>query len=203
VAESNEAKPRVVVIAGPKGAGKSTVAATVLPAVGIRHFVNADVIARGLSAFAPETVALDAGRVMLARLGDLAARGESFAFETTLGSRTHARRLSALKAAGYSVELLYVWLPSVELAVSRVASRVQSGGHDIPEETVRRRYARSAGNLLSLYLPICDRSELFDNSHPSEPRPIASGGAGTGIIVADAVAWEQLGGAARHGAQTD
>ena len=133
--------PKVVVLAGPNGVGKSTSAAKLL--LGTFHvdeFVNADAIAQGLSAFAPDRVAIEAGRVMLHRLKELAAQRASFAFETTLASRSYAPWLQNLKTTGYEVHLLFLWLPSAEMAVARVAERVCAGGHDVPEATIRRRY---------------------------------------------------------------
>jgi predicted ABC-type ATPase len=119
----------VIVLAGPNGAGKSTAAPYLLRgALGVTEFVNADVIAQGLSAFAPEAVAVAAGRIMLARLRELASKRVSFAFETTLASRSFAPWLASVVAGGYSFHLLYLWLPSADLAVSRVADRVRFGG---------------------------------------------------------------------------
>lgn len=124
-----EPRPNVVVIAGPNGAGKSTVAPLLLPAtLGVQEFVNADVIARGLSAFNVEGAALAAGRVMVTRLRDLARQGTSFGFETTLASRTFAPWLAGLKAERYAFHLVFLWLPSVDMALARVADRVSGGG---------------------------------------------------------------------------
>ena len=127
--------PTIVVIAGPNGAGKSTTAPVLLnEMLGLREFVNADVIAQGLSAFAPENVALQAGRLMLARLRQLAEARKNFAFETTLASRSFAPWLREQRAAGYALYLLFLYLPSPEFAVRRVAERVKLGGHDVPEK---------------------------------------------------------------------
>lgn len=157
--------PVVVVIGGPNGAGKTTISRAVLAeTLGITEFVNADTIAAGLSAFEPERAALAAGRVMLARLRDLAAARADFAFETTLASRTFAPWLAGLAADGYEVHILYVWLRTPGLAVRRVRARVREGGHGIPEEVVRRRYTRSASNLFRLYLPLASTWRLYDNS---------------------------------------
>lgn len=158
-------RPTVVVLAGPNGAGKTTCAAALLPVdLNIRQFVNADTIAAGLSAFAPETVAVAAGRVMLRRLGELARERQSFAFETTLSSRSFAPFLRRLKADGYHVHLIYVWLRSPGLALQRVAARVSQGGHSVPDETIRRRYRRGLANFLQLYRPLADDWMLCDNS---------------------------------------
>ncbi|MBX3244353.1 MAG: zeta toxin family protein [Acidobacteria bacterium] len=155
--------PDVVVIAGPNGAGKSTLAPALLrDTFGITEYVNADVIAEGLSAFAPENAAIDAGRAMLTRLNELTDARQDFAFETTLATRTYARRLKALQTIGYNVCIIYLWLSSDDFAVERVKARVLSGGHNIPEETIRRRYEQSLKYLFELYIPIADSWKIFD-----------------------------------------
>jgi predicted ABC-type ATPase len=157
--------PAVVILAGPNGAGKTTCAAALLPVdLHIRQFVNADTIAAGLSAFAPETAAIQAGRVMLDRLAELARERQSFAFETTLASRSFAPFLRRLKEEGYRLHIIYVWLRTPELAVQRVAARVSQGGHSVPESVVRRRYGRGLRNFLRLYRPLADSWVLCDNS---------------------------------------
>ena len=134
------ATPLVIVVAGANGAGKSTAAPVLLrDTLGVTEFVNADTIAAGLSAFRPESVSIAAGRIMLSRMRRLAAARATFAFETTLGSRSFAPWLAGLQRKGYRVHLLFLWLNSAELAVSRVAERVRLSGHDVPAETVRRR----------------------------------------------------------------
>ncbi len=163
--------PNVVIIAGPNGAGKSTIApALVQRLLGIDTFVNADVIARGLAGFDPESVAVQAGRVMLERLRNLAAQRADFAFETTLASRTFAPFLKRLVEQGYGMRLVYVWLNSPDLCVSRVAARSRSGGHFVDEATVRRRYVRSLLNFFNLYQPLADDWRVYDNSGGDEPR---------------------------------
>lgn len=187
-----EQLPAVIVIGGPNGAGKSTCAAEFLPhEFDVRQFVNADVIASGLSAFAPETVALHAGRIMLARLDELAAQRQDFAFETTLSARTHARFLRRLQAEGYRVEVYYVRLESPDLAVLRVAARVRRGGHAIPEETIRRRYWRGLVNLMELYRPPADSWVLCDNSG-EELRIIARGKAGEPSEIEDERVYSEI-----------
>jgi predicted ABC-type ATPase len=129
------------VLAGPHGAGKSTAAPALLHGVlGVTEFVNADDIARGLSGFNIEGAALAADRVMLARLRELARQRISFAFETTLASRSFVPWLSAMKRDGYSIDMVFLWLPSADFAIDRVADRVRMGGHSVPAETIRRRY---------------------------------------------------------------
>jgi predicted ABC-type ATPase len=167
----------VIVLGGPNGAGKTTSSKEVLPhELHLRQFVNADVIASGLSGFAPETVALQAGRIMLQRLEELAAAREDFAFETTLASRSFAPFLRRLKADGYFVHLLFVWLRAPELAVERVADRVSRGGHHIPTDVIHRRYERGIVNFWSLYRPIADAWIWCDNS--GEQRVVVARGSG-------------------------
>lgn len=168
-------KPRIVILAGPNGAGKTTVSKYLLPDVfEIEEFVNADRIAAGLSVFSPESVAFEAGRIMLRRLRELAAGNVNFAFESTLSSRTFARFLTRCKAQGYTVHIFYVALPSPELAVNRVALRVKLGGHNIPQADIERRFQRSLHNFYSLYLPLADRWIVLDNA-TGTLEPIAHG----------------------------
>jgi len=149
--------PDVIVISGPNGAGKSTLAPHLLrDALGIVEFVNADTIAQGLSAFAPELAAIQAGRIMLRRLDELSESNHNFAFETTLSSLSFARRITIQQSKGYRVQLIYLWLNAAELAVARVKERVRMGGHDIPDETIRRRYERGRRNFLDIYQPLVD-----------------------------------------------
>jgi predicted ABC-type ATPase len=186
-------KPRVVVLAGPNGSGKSTSAARLLRgALGVDEFVDADVIARGLSGFAPERVAMAAGRIMLRRLKDLAAARAHFAFETTLASRTFAPWLADLKAVGYRVHLVYLWLPTADMAAARVAERVRSGGHDVPEDTIRRRYRAGWANFCKLYRPLADSWQVFDNGTVGKPRLIAAGQGRRTKVVRNRPLWERI-----------
>jgi len=173
-ATATPSMPRVVVLAGPNGAGKSTHAEIILDALGIGTFVNADHIARGLSGRNTDSVALEAGRIMLNRLRDLANERSDFAFESTLSSRTFAPLLRRWKSQGYSVAIYYFSLSSPQLAVRRVRLRVALGGHDVPADVVQRRYARSLHNFLTLYIPLADEWTLFDNSQPGKARQVAS-----------------------------
>jgi predicted ABC-type ATPase len=167
-------QPHVIVIGGPNGAGKSTIAPLILrDYLAIPDFVNADQIAAGLSAFNPEGAAFEAGRIMLRRLDELAQSGQSFAFESTLSSRSFAHFLSTLKQQGYRVDVCYVWLHSAALAKERVKLRVQMGGHHIPPEVIERRYLRSIHNFKNLYLPLADAWSVFDNSIQAKPKLIA------------------------------
>lgn len=156
---------KVIVIAGPNGAGKTTFAREFLPnEAGCPVFVNADLIAAGLAPFAPETAAVQAGRLMLQELARHFAARESFAFETTLAGRGHVHHIRAWQAAGYRVKLLFLQLDSAEEAIARVAQRVRQGGHDIPEATIRRRFAAGRANFERLYAPLVDAWALYDNA---------------------------------------
>ncbi len=156
--------PNLYVIGGANGSGKTTVALSVLPSIlGVFEYVNADAIAAGLSPLNPESMAIQAGRLMLERLQTLVNSGVDFAFETTLAARTFAPLLRDYKAKGYTINLIYFWLRSPDLAIERVARRVASGGHSIPEDVIRRRYDRGRRNLIELYLPLCDSWIVYDN----------------------------------------
>ncbi len=156
---------RIVIIAGPNGAGKTTFAREFLPnEAGCPIFVNADLIAAGLSPFAPEVVALKAGRLMLEAIAEHVAKGESFAFETTLSGLTYARMVPRWRQAGYAVKLIFLSLPDAEMALVRVASRVAQGGHAVPEATVRRRFALGIENFHRRYQSLVDSWLLYDNA---------------------------------------
>lgn len=171
----NEEKPQVIVIAGPNGAGKSTLAPVLLrDTFGLLEFVNADTISAGLSAFNAEAVALDAGRVMLTRLRELAASKQNFAFESTLATRSYAPWISCLIEDGYEFHLLFLWVSTVRLAIQRVSDRVRDGGHSVSETVIRRRYARGLRNLFELYAPLADTWSFYDNSGTS-PLLLATG----------------------------
>lgn len=158
------AEKKIIIFAGPNGAGKTTFAQTFLPAeAGVPLFVNADLIAAGLSPFDPDAVALRAGRMMLSEIDSHAADGRSFAFETTLSGHTYLRRIDAWRAAGYTVELIFLSLGSAEEAISRVAMRVRQGGHRVPPEVIRRRFESGMRNFLDVYRYRVDVWQLFDN----------------------------------------
>ncbi len=156
------------------------------------HYVNADVIAQGLSGFNPDGVALQAGAIMLKRLHDLAAAGKSLGFETTGASRSFAPWLRGLKQDGYHIYIYYFWLPSAEMAMARVAERVRGGGHSVPEETIRRRYELGLRNFFRLYRPLADMWEVVDNSSYTAPRVIARGDSSGDATVEDARVWKKL-----------
>ena len=153
------------IIAGCNGAGKTTASFTILPEIlKCKEFVNADEIAKGLSPFQPEKVAFEAGRIMLERINILLKSNENFAFETTLASKTYKSKLLWAKENGYIIKLLFFWLPTIDMAIERVAVRVSEGGHNIPNEIIARRYKRGIENLFKIYIPLCDEWIVFDNS---------------------------------------
>lgn len=154
--------PNLYVIGGANRSGKTTVSMSLLPILDCFEYINADAIAAG-SPLNPESMAVQAGRLMIERLRALSDSGSDFAFETTLASRTFAPFLRGCKIKGYTVNLIYFWLQTPELAVG-VARRVASGGHSIPEEVIRRRYERGLRNLTSLYLSLCDGWMVYENS---------------------------------------
>jgi predicted ABC-type ATPase len=180
--------PRVVVLAGINGAGKTTASQWILRDVlKIPTFVNADAIARGLNGLNPEGEAIRAGRIMLEQLKDLATQRKDFAFETTLAARTYAGWLESLRVIEYEVHLYYYWLDSPNLAITRVAQRVRAGGHFIPDETIRQRYSRSVRNFFDLYRPLADVWEVYDNSHGQ--RHLIAIGMGTEEVIGDQERW--------------
>jgi predicted ABC-type ATPase len=161
-------RPRCIVIAGPNGSGKTTFAREYLPKVaGVIQFVNADLIAQGLSPLDPRSAALAAGRVLLRRVNRLAAARVDFAFETTLSGLAYARQLKAWKADGYVIEIAYLRLKSPRLALRRIAVRVRQGGHDVPRADVLRRFVRGWDNFQRIYRLLADEWAIYDNSDAS------------------------------------
>lgn len=157
--------PNLFVIGGCNGAGKTTASYVMLPEMlDCKEFINADEIARGLSPFQPESVSIDAGRIMVKRMETLLEQKKDFAIETTLATKSYVRFIKRAQEQGYFVTLLYFWLNSPELAISRVEDRVRFGGHNVPEDVIRRRYKAGARNLFTLYTPICDYWVVIDNS---------------------------------------
>jgi predicted ABC-type ATPase len=155
---------RIVIIAGPNGAGKTTFAREFLPTDAVLpNFVNADLIAAGLSPFAPDLAAFKAGRIMLETIADYARRGESFSFETTLSGLTYAQMIPVWRSSGYVVKLIFLSLPDVEIAIERVTTRVIQGGHNVPEEVIRRRFSHGIANF-ERYKVLVDSWQLYDNS---------------------------------------
>ena len=180
------------IIAGCNGAGKTTAAYNIMPHVlNVAQFVNADEIARGLSPFNPESVAIEAGRIMLNRIDELLDQNKSLTIETTLATRSYASLIQKAHQKGYNVILLYFWLNSPELAIERVATRVRNGGHNIPADIIRRRYNKSICNLFRIFLPICDVWNIYDNS--DNPRKAIASGVGKDIFkITDIDIFNQL-----------
>ena len=159
---------KIIIIAGPNGAGKTTFAEEFLPKeANCPIFVNADLIAAGLSPFDPARVAFKAGRLMLAEIYEHSQRGESFAFETTLSGRGYARMIRAWREDGYTVKLFFLRLVSLELAIARVRQRVKLGGHDVPVPTIRRRFAAGWRNFREIYQPLVNEWAIYENSGSS------------------------------------
>jgi predicted ABC-type ATPase len=175
--------PVLFIIAGCNGAGKTTASYTILPELlNIKEFVNADEIARGLSPFQPEKLAIEAGRIMLGRIRSLISQRTDFAFETTLASRSFVALIDEAKQAGYKVNLLYYWLDDVDLAIERVRVRVSEGGHNIARDVIVRRYYSGLKNLLTLYIYKVDFWLLVDNSK-KEPEVIAEGNRQNNTVI--------------------
>jgi predicted ABC-type ATPase len=173
--QANMAK-NLYIISGCNGAGKTTASYTVLPEIlNCKEFVNADEIARGLSPFNPSSVAIEAGKLMLQRIEELLKRNETFSIETTLATRSYVNLVKQAQEQGYSICLLFFWLSTPELAVKRVAERVSKGGHDIPQDIIRRRYVAGINNLFKLFMPIVNYWAIFDNSETPR-RKVAIGG---------------------------
>lgn len=182
--------PQIYMIGGPNGAGKTTVSTDLLPELlKCQEYINADAIAAALSPFAPEKSAIQAGRLMLQRIHQLADQKKDFAFETTMASKSFAPFLRQCKQKGYEINLLYIWLKSPKLAVGRVQDRVEEGGHHIPSPIVFRRYHRSISNFLNIYSPIADRWSLYDNSFNT---PVIIAKKKTELEATDKKTWDKL-----------
>ena len=166
---------KIVIIAGPNGAGKTTFAREFLPREAeCPDFINVDLIAEGLSPFDPQRASLRAGRVMLQEIHRRVRAGESFAFETTLSGRRYARLIPRWRSAGYHIKLIFLSLPSSDLAVARISARVVQGGHDVPEQVIRRRFDAGLRNFEDVYRGLVNSWALYENSERT-PRLIASG----------------------------
>lgn len=182
----------IVILGGPNGAGKTTAARKLLPKFpSVREFLNADEFARVISPNDIDSAAFAAGRKMLERMRELVAMNRSFGFESTLSGRSYLRLLKGCKQKGWRITLLFLWLPSPEAAMKRVARRVREGGHGIPPETIRRRYYAGLANFLRLYLPLADEAEIYDNS--SRQVRIAMRVEGRALRVLDPRRWAKLG----------
>jgi predicted ABC-type ATPase len=184
-------------VGGPNGAGKTSWAYRQLPAtLSITEFVNADEIARGLSPLDPESSALSAGRLMIARLNELVEAEHSFAFETTCSGRGHVRLLEKCRAKGYLITVIFLWLPSAQTAIERVARRVKQGGHRIPDDVVIRRYSGGLRNMRDIYLPLADEAFIYDNSDGSGLL-VAERRVATKLVVHDGERWNRILGVAQ------
>lgn len=183
---------RLYIIAGCNGAGKTTASYTVLPKIlDCREFVNADEIARGLSPFNPNSVAIEAGKLMLLRIHELLDKGETFAIETTLATKSYIHLVRQAHTCGYSVSLLFFWLRDPALAIQRVAERVQNGGHAIPQDVIKRRYVAGIQNLFNLYMNIVDSWSIYDNS-TNPRRKVAIGGKSVETEIIDCEIFKQI-----------
>jgi len=180
----------MIVLGGPNGAGKSTAAAFLLPPT--LTFINADNVAKSLPGYPSKQVDREAARVVLQNMRQLGQAGTDFAVETTLASRSLAKRIRQLKESGYLLRLLFLFLTDVELAIHRVAQRVREGGHDIPEETIRRRFMAGIQNLFGLYLPLADKWTIFETSGITLPRLIAEGVRDGEQRIHDLETWQDL-----------
>lgn len=182
----------VIVIGGPNGAGKSTAANQILPAaLASSRFLNADEIARDLSPSNPDSAAIAAGRLLLEGINDCTRNGESFAFETTCAGRAHVQRLCRCRELGYRFILIFLWLPSADIALARVAQRVANGGHGIPRDVVIRRYAAGIRNMRHAYLPLADVAFVYDNAQ-SPPLLIAEKRSNMPFTVRDSARWKLI-----------
>jgi len=192
--QSGFMSPRIIILAGPNGAGKTTSAPDVLAgSLEIVEFVNADVIASGISGFAPEQVSLSAGKVMLKRIHELGDKGVDFAFETTLASRSfHPFILKLKKQKSYQANLVFLSLDNPDIAVERVRHRVRTGGHHVPEEVIRRRYESGLKNFFQLYMPISDEWYFYNNTSSGGPRMIAKGQFNRIERVFDLEFWDKM-----------
>ena len=185
------ASPRVVVLAGINGAGKTTASMDLLVNVlKIPIFVNADALARGLNGLNPESEAFRAGKIMLVHLEELVAERASFSIETTLAARSYAKWLADLRMLGYETHLYYYWLASADMAITRVAERVKRGGHFVPDATIRQRYSRSVQNFFELYRQHADVWEVYDNSYGQ--RSLLACGSCDEELIADESSWSQF-----------
>lgn len=184
--------PNLYIISGCNGAGKTTASYTILPEIlNCKEFVNADEIAKGLSPFQPEKVSLEAGRIMLERIEDLLRIKADFSFETTLSTRSYVNTVKRAKENGYDVTLLYFWLNSQELAIERVKERVREGGHNIPEQVIRRRYNKGIKNLINLFIPVVDNWMVIDNSE-NPFLTVAEGQQGENMIIHNKNIWNRI-----------
>lgn len=182
----------IFILGGPNRAGKTTAANVLLPEkLRLHAFLNADEIARRISPDNVEAAAFEAGRLMIERMRGMVRDGQSFAFETTCSGRSYIRLLNECRAAGWRISLIYLWVPSPEYSIARVAKRVSQGGHHIPDEVIRRRYLTGLWNMRHLYLPLADDAFVYDNRERAL-RLVARRTAGSSIIVLDEEVWSRI-----------
>lgn len=180
------------IIAGCNGAGKTTASFTILPEIiDCQEFVNADEIAKGISPFQPEKVAFEAGRIMLNRINELIENGETFAFETTLATKSHIQKVRKAKQKGYNTMLLFFWLETIDLARERVRIRVKEGGHNIKPDVIKRRYIRGIKNLFDIFIPEVNGLLIIDNSS-LEPELIAKKSEGNRLEVINQMKFKKI-----------
>lgn len=179
-------------ISGPNGAGKTTTAMSFISSAAIDEFINADEIARGLAPLHPESMSLTASKLMLKRLKELLEAKKNFAFETTGAGTNYIKHLKQAQEVGYEIFLLFLWLPSSDLAVERVATRVEQGGHHIPEETIRRRYFMGLKNLVKYYLPLANGALILDNSVAGSNKIIARKHENYDLIIEEPSIWKEI-----------
>ena len=190
---------RILIIAGPNGAGKTTMAWTLIQnSETVYEFINADEIARGLAPLHPESVALAASKLMILRLKELLASNKNFAFETTASGINYLKHLKQAQSKGYEVNLIFLWLPHPDQAVRRVAQRVKQGGHDIPEESIRRRYSAGLKNLLKHYLPLANSALILDNSKKQSDMVIAKKDVKGHLEIKNVKNWKKIERSARE-----
>jgi len=184
-------KKNIYIIAGPNGSGKTTFAKKFLPEyVKCPHFVNADLIAQGLSPFSPQQGAIKAGKLVLEQIREFAERGMDFGFETTLSGKTYLKHFHSLRENGYRLHLFFLWIPSSQLAIARIKDRVAEGGHNVPIKDVKRRFDRSICNFFKMYRPLLD-SWMFFNNAEMNPKLIAKR-TNAHIDIADEELFEQI-----------
>ena len=165
--------PKLYIIAGSNGAGKTTFAKEFLPHYAkCSNFVNADLIAMGLAPFSPSTISIKAGKLLLKEIDNFISHKVDFAFETTLAGKAYVNLIKEAKLKGYFIHIFFLWIPNIQLAKERIKQRVKQGGHHVPDEDVKRRLARSLNNFFDLYMPLADAWDIFDNSAAKPARVV-------------------------------
>ena len=191
---------QIIFIAGPNGSGKTTGAFILLPDFfKTNEFINADEIARGLSPLNPDSVPFESGKIMIQRIRELSKKGRSFGIETTLSGRSYESFISKVQSQNYKVGIIFLYLNSISLAKKRVAHRAAQGGHDIPIQTIKRRYIRGIKNLINIYLPLSDWTYIFDNSIQKESQSIYFKINNTRQSIIDQHLWREINEQARQG----